>query len=208
MARQHKLKPRKNPRQRRAKETVEAILTAAAQVFEARGYARGTTDRIATRAGVSVGSLYQYFPNKDAILVALAERHVDRGTALVRAMLASTPASAAALEPWLRCLLTALLAQHRAQPRLQHLILEGLTLPEDVHDRVVAVEAELSAAFAELLAELADPDLLPRPVVTAWTLVHAIQGLIHDFSTHPPEGIDEDALIDELVTLVRARLGV
>ena len=50
---------------------MEAILGAAAQVFEARGYASGTTNRIAETAGVSIGTLYQYFPSKEALVVAL-----------------------------------------------------------------------------------------------------------------------------------------
>ncbi len=207
MSRQAKLKPRKNPTQRRARETVEAILVAAAQVFEARGYARGTTDRIAARAGVSVGSLYQYFPNKDAILVALAERHIEQGTQLVEAMLTSAPRDPDQLEPWLRRLLAALLAQHRAQPRLQHLILEGLPLPDDVHDRAVAIEDRLTRELAGLLTGLADPGRLAQPTATAWTLVHAIQGLVHDFTIHPPADLDEVDLIDEIVAMVLGRLG-
>lgn len=69
--------PRKRPRQRRSTETVERILAAAARIFDERGYAGTTTNHVADEAGVSIGSLYQYFPNKDALLVALAERHVD-----------------------------------------------------------------------------------------------------------------------------------
>jgi AcrR family transcriptional regulator len=70
------LKPRRKPRQDRSRQTVDAILEAAAQVFERHGYAAGTTNRIAQRAGVSIGSLYQYFPNKDAIVMELARRHI------------------------------------------------------------------------------------------------------------------------------------
>ncbi|RJR49660.1 MAG: TetR/AcrR family transcriptional regulator [Desulfobacteraceae bacterium] len=62
-----RLNPRKQPIQRRARETVEVILEAAAQVFAEEGYF-ATTNRIAQRAGVSIGSLYQYFNNKDEIL--------------------------------------------------------------------------------------------------------------------------------------------
>jgi AcrR family transcriptional regulator len=54
---------------------VDRILDAAARIFESEGYHATTTNHVAERAGVSVGSLYQYFPNKDALLVALAERH-------------------------------------------------------------------------------------------------------------------------------------
>ena len=208
MSRQHKLNPRKNPRQRRSKETVEAILVAAAQVFEARGYARGTTDRIAARAGVSVGSLYQYFPNKDAILVALAERHMEHGLALAQAMLAAAPSTSEALEPWFRRLILALLAMHRDQPRLQHMLLEGLPLPQDVHDRMVAAESELVAAVQAVLERLAAPGRLRHPRASAWVLLHTVRGLVHDFAIHPPDGIDERALCDELVALLVARLGL
>ena len=70
-----RLVPRKWPQQERARETVGAILEAAAAAFAREGYADTSTNHIAERAGVSVGSLYQYFPNKDAILGALYERH-------------------------------------------------------------------------------------------------------------------------------------
>ncbi len=76
-----RLKPLRERQQVRSRETFEAILQAAAQVFERRGYAAATTNRIAERAGVSIGSLYQYFPNKAAILVALSERHLQQGIA-------------------------------------------------------------------------------------------------------------------------------
>ena len=69
--------PRKRPRQRRSAETVERILAAAARIFDEQGYAGTPTNHVADEAGVSIGSLYQYFPNKDALLVALAERHID-----------------------------------------------------------------------------------------------------------------------------------
>ncbi|HVJ53513.1 MAG TPA: TetR/AcrR family transcriptional regulator [Aliidongia sp.] len=68
------LKPRKTPRQSRAAETVAAILEAAARILEKDGPALYTTNRIAERAGVSIGSLYQYFPAKDAVTIALIER--------------------------------------------------------------------------------------------------------------------------------------
>jgi AcrR family transcriptional regulator len=69
--------PRKRPRQTRSTETVDRILTAAARIFDERGYRATTTNHVAAEAGVSIGSLYQYFPNKDALLVALAEQHLS-----------------------------------------------------------------------------------------------------------------------------------
>lgn len=69
--------PRKTPRQKRASVTVEAILEAAIQVLAATGPAGLTTTQVAGRAGVSVGTLYQYFPNKQAMLYALSGHLLD-----------------------------------------------------------------------------------------------------------------------------------
>jgi AcrR family transcriptional regulator len=81
------LKPRKRPGQLRARETVDRILDAAAHIFQTTGYAGTTTNHIASEATVSIGSLYQYYPNKDAIIVGLAERHIDAITAQFTSMI-------------------------------------------------------------------------------------------------------------------------
>ncbi|MFD1050789.1 TetR/AcrR family transcriptional regulator, partial [Kibdelosporangium lantanae] len=78
------LQPRKQPKQVRGELTRQRILTAAAHVFAEHGYAAGTTNRIAERARVSIGSLYQYYPNKDAILVELVSRHLLEGEEALR----------------------------------------------------------------------------------------------------------------------------
>jgi len=83
MARAQRKISRRQPRQARSRDTVDALLEAAARVFRREGW-RATTNRIAAEAGVSVGSLYEYFPNKQALLTALAERHLivaERGVA-------------------------------------------------------------------------------------------------------------------------------
>src|ERR1700679_1583255 len=72
--RRQSLKPRKIPRQSRAEQTVATILEAAARVLESKGLDGLNTNLVAQRAGVSVGTLYQYFPGKDAIIVALSKR--------------------------------------------------------------------------------------------------------------------------------------
>lgn len=71
------LKPRKRPRQERARVTVDAIFEAAIQVLLSDGLPRLTTTRVAERAGVSVGTMYQYFPNKQALIYALNERYLE-----------------------------------------------------------------------------------------------------------------------------------
>ena len=83
--------PRKSPSQERSRHTVERILDAATRVFHERGYAGATTNDIADEAGLSIGSLYQYFPNKDALLVALTQRHITTTTSSLAAMIGKLP---------------------------------------------------------------------------------------------------------------------
>jgi AcrR family transcriptional regulator len=73
-----KTQPRKSARQSRSQATVDAILVAAEELFARGGVGDVTTSRIAERAGVSVGSLYQYFPSKEAILGELIDRHSEQ----------------------------------------------------------------------------------------------------------------------------------
>ena len=75
--RSESLNPRKRPQQRRSRVTIDTIFEATIQVLLANGLDRITTIQIADRAGVSVGSLYQYFPNKSALLAAVVKRHVS-----------------------------------------------------------------------------------------------------------------------------------
>ena len=72
------LKPRKLPIQARALTTVDAIFDATIQVLTRQGSGQLTTTRVADRAGVSVGTLYQYYPNKHALLYAVLQRHLAR----------------------------------------------------------------------------------------------------------------------------------
>ncbi|MFM2088959.1 MAG: hypothetical protein RLZZ237_3828 [Pseudomonadota bacterium] len=105
--------PRKQPRQRRSTVTVAAILEAAARILETTGYDGYTTNAVAARAGVSVGSLYQYFPNRDAITRALIEQE---SSALLSDILAM-PVHADGLEG-VRALLAIAVHHQLRRPRL------------------------------------------------------------------------------------------
>ena len=77
-------RPRRKAKQQRSRETVEAVLDAAARVLLREGYARATTNRIAERAGVSVGSVYEYFASKEAIYDALIQRDIEALVGAIR----------------------------------------------------------------------------------------------------------------------------
>src|SRR5512136_1588730 len=139
-ARKQRLEPRKPPVQKRSRATVNEILSAAAQVFETHGYAAGTTNRIAERAGVSIGTLYQYFPSKEAIAVALLERHVVDTNCHLHEWVGHMVAEKHDLRAALRDYVTGLFNTHAGRPRLQHILLEETPLPERVHQALLAAE--------------------------------------------------------------------
>jgi AcrR family transcriptional regulator len=82
---------RRHPRQDRAQQTVEAILDGVVRILKREGFAAITTNHIAEIAGVSIGSLYQYFPDKSAIFVALHGRHIEEIDRVTRPHWSSTP---------------------------------------------------------------------------------------------------------------------
>ena len=95
---------RKRPRQERSEATVDAILEGASRLFVAEGYTAATTNRIAASAGISVGSLYQYFPSKDAIAVELVRRFRASRVAFLESQLKG--AGAQPIESVIRTLFT------------------------------------------------------------------------------------------------------
>lgn len=90
MTRSHTLRPRKIPRQARARATVETILDAAAALLKDVGVERLTTNAIAERAGINVAALYSYYPNKFAVLAALWDRMQERQRGVLRGLAATT----------------------------------------------------------------------------------------------------------------------
>src|SRR5471032_3134277 len=93
--------PRKSPKQARSKATIDALLTATARILIKEGFDHASTNRIAEAAGVSVGSLYQYFPSKETLVAALIERHTGEMSAVIEGAflrVASEPMEIAARE--------------------------------------------------------------------------------------------------------------
>jgi AcrR family transcriptional regulator len=197
-----RLEPRKLPKEGRSEATVEAILEAAAQVFERHGYAAGTTNRIAARAGVSIGSLYQYFPNKDAVLVALVRRHVAEGNAAL-APHVERLAGGAKLDEVLAEIVEAMVVLHAVAPGLHRVLFEETRLPAALREDLYDLEDRvIDLAAAALAAELDPPPADPR--LSARVLINAIEGLTHRLVLRRPPGVSSDAIAREITELARA----
>ena len=184
MAPGSRLQRRRRPVQERSRETVKAVLEAAAQVFERHGYAAGTTNRIAVRAGISVGSLYQYFPNKDAILVALTEQHLEAGTTRIAPLLIGFTSDPPAIEEGLTQLVEAMIDLHAHAPRLHRVLFEECPRPAALQDRL---EQTFAAAVTVIETWLrARPEVsVANPRLAAELVVQVIEGVTHRLVIHP-----------------------
>ena len=201
MARKPGANLRRRPIQGRARETVDSIVEAAARVLARHGYAAATTNRIAERAGVSIGSLYEYFPDKDAILVALLERHTEAGSANVLAALEAAIAGGADLGIWVRALIDALLAEHRRAPELHRVLFEEMPHFPGADACVLRGEEALAHRLGAALAAhpdcgVADPDL------AAHLVVQTAEALAHRFVLHGIHGMPDVRFAGEVEALL------
>jgi len=192
--------PRKAPTQERAQVTVTAILDATAKLLTTLGYDRTSTNRVAVAAGVSVGSLYQYFPSKEALVAALAERHgkeMSRVTQEKLAELANAPLELAARE-----LVSAMVDAHLVDPKLHKVLMEQVPRVGRL-DRLESYEREMCQLVRTAL-ELRRHDIAPTNLdVAAFVLTHAVEGVIHHAVFEAHRGaLDREGLADETATLI------
>jgi AcrR family transcriptional regulator len=192
-----RLQPRRKPRQVRAELTRERILTAAAHVFAEHGYAAGTTNRIAERARISIGSLYQYFPNKDAILAELAVRHIDRGT---WAQADQLDLSAGSLEAVVRALVRDAIDNHRDDPQLLRIMIEEAPLSQELLDAIDRHGRIRVGQVRDLLAR--HPDVRVRDLDTAAELIVFTVELNTHRLMASPQTIPVETFENELVDMV------
>jgi AcrR family transcriptional regulator len=175
---------------------VATLLEAATRVFVKEGYAKATTNRIATAAGVSVGSLYQYFPSKDAIAVELLRRYRDGLVELVGTRL--TSATPATFTTVVRDLIRELLRAEGINPALHRVLIEQV-LRTSARREMLGFEERLEAVLAEGIRaariEMHDPEL------SAFLLVRVVLSVVQSAVVDRPK-YKTMALADELTHLV------
>ena len=199
------LRPRKQPLQGRSRDTVAAILAAAAQVFTRRGYAATTTNHIAARAGVSIGSLYEYFPNKDALLVALLEQHIREGEVILGRVALEAPTGPSPIREVIRRFVRAMVDLHARDRALHRVLFEEAPLPKRVRRQLADVENRITAQVEGYLQM--NPEVTTRdPALAALVLVQTIEGLTHKLVVHGDPAADADDYVEEIVVLVTAYL--
>lgn len=193
---------RRRPVQARSRGTVEAILEAAARLFD-RGAA--TTNGIARLAGVSIGSLYEYFPNKDAILESLVDHHVQDATDRLRHELAALPPAATPLATGVRALVDLMIELHADRPGLHRMLVARVMGLPAVRRRLVEVEHRVRGelvAWLRAQPEVAVPDL----VLAVRVIVEGTDALVHRW-VEDAEGTTPEAFAAEVTRLWVGYLG-
>ncbi|MGH7295727.1 MAG: TetR/AcrR family transcriptional regulator [Polyangiaceae bacterium] len=176
MPRRPPTSPRKKPRQQRSQATVDCILDATARVLCSTGYDRASTNRIALAAGVSVGSLYQYFPSKEALVAGLAERHTAAMTSLIKEKLAEVASQP--LDAAIRTVIQAMFDAHAVDPKLHKVLIEEVPRVGKLQ-QVVRVEREVEAMVIALL-EARRKDLRRTKLgATSFVLCHVVEAVTH-----------------------------
>jgi AcrR family transcriptional regulator len=190
-------KPRKKPRQERSLATYDAILESATRIFGERGYAGATTNDIAELAGVSIGSLYQYFPNKDALIGALQSHHKSEIAAAVNAVLEAT--SDRSLRESVGALVGAWFAIHLRDVRF-HLRLETDFLPFDrTDDEDIRLTQAIVADMTALLARHRSEIVPANATLAAHIVMRTLMGQVHAALEMPLPGVSSD-MLEEAVT--------
>ncbi|WP_028656128.1 TetR/AcrR family transcriptional regulator [Nocardioides sp. J54] len=190
---------RKAPQQARSREMVERIVAAGRQVLVEHGYDAFSTNRVAAAAGVSPGSLYQYFPDKGAILDVVLDRYWAEVADQVAASLADRIGETG--PGMVRATADALVGALEADPVALQVLAEELPLGRN-RDRRADLERRVRDMVAIYLAARPDASQRPDPAVAAWVVVLALENLALRWVLDQPAAVTREALLDEVVALV------
>lgn len=205
MARGPATKPRKIASQARSRATVDALVAATARILVKEGFDKASTNRIAEVAGVSVGSLYQYFPTKEALVAAVFERHQQEIMQTVRADLAQVLARP--VEAAVRSLVAVAVRAHRVDPNLHRVLAEQIPRVGQL-ETLETFNRENFTLFRAYLESHRDELRVDDLEIASFICVTSIEALTHNAVLHSKIVSDEmiEALIDEGARLVTGYL--
>jgi len=191
--------PRKVPRQKRSQETVDAILAATAHILSREGLERATTNAIAARAGVSIGSLYQYFPDKESLVRALNERHTREIQDLLTRRFAEV--REAPIPEAVRAIVRAMVEVHRHDPDLHRVLVQAtpaVGAKEETRRLEEAAAGLLVGFFRARAAELRIQDY----GLSAFLLVQSVEALTHAAVLEHPALLEDERFVEETTRMI------
>ena len=201
MAGKMRTNPRKSASQKRSRLTVTSLLEATARILVKEGFDKASTNRIAEVAGVSVGSLYQYFPSKEALVAALIDRHNQEVMRAVQGELAE--AVTLPMKQAVRKLVAVAIKAHRIDPRLHRVLAEQIPRVGRL-EKVETFNRQNYVLFAAYLERHRDEVRVVDLALAAFVCVTSIEALTHTAVLHHKIVSDEavQALVEETTRLV------
>ncbi|AGU53548.1 transcriptional regulator, TetR family [Variovorax paradoxus B4] len=206
MAQKPVTRPRKIAVQERSRATVDNLIEATARILVKEGFDRASTNRIAEVAGVSIGSLYQYFPSKEALVAAVIERHQQQIMQMVRSELAQVRAQP--LDQAIRRFVAVAVAAHRLDPRLHRVLAEQIPRVGKL-EKLETFSRENFSLFRAYLEAARDELGVDDLELASFVCVTTIEALTHNAVLHHAKALTGDrmdALIDEGARLVTGYL--
>jgi AcrR family transcriptional regulator len=193
---------RRLPQQRRAHQTVDAVLDAVVRVLKRQGFNAVTTNRVAEVAGVSIGSVYQYFPDKQAIFVALHQRHIDQIDRMVQTRLIEHAASS--LDELMQAMIEGMIDAHSADPELYELLATQVPHRADgTRDFAVRLHGAFRLALSARAHELKESRDMDKVV---FVVTNMVESLSHAALFRRPPRLSLAAAKTEVVRAVLAYL--
>ena len=192
---------RKTPSQTRALRTVDTLFEAAARVLQSEGEAGFTTNRIAERAGFSIGTLYQYFPSKEAIVVAMVRRHRERVLRELDVMMARCETGEIAPEQALRLYLRHIIDSFGRGQKAQRL-LARLGWQLDAPAAIVAAMDDGAERIRAALVRLGAPELPVPDEPTLYMLTRAVIGAVRSAAVEESDMLDDPRFEEALFRMV------
>lgn len=194
---------RKAPVQSRSRATVDAILDGCVRILDQEGLVGATTSRIAEVSGVSVGSLYQYFENRDSILNALQDREFARTSEMLQGLLLTRKFESERELAY--TVISSLLDLYRASPGLHRVLaLEGLRVAPT--DRVQAFDHKIVEILRAFLEMTSFQILRKNRHAAAFVIYHSVRATMLAAILEEPAGITDEVLVEELTDLVVTHL--
>ena len=206
MARKLVTKPRKIAIQERSRATVDNLIEATARILVRDGFDKASTNRIAEVAGVSIGSLYQYFPGKEALVAAVIERHQQQIMQTVRSELAQVATQP--LDEAMRKFVAIAVKAHRLDPQLHRVLAEQIPRVGKL-EKLETFSRENFGLFRAYLEGARDQLGVDDLELASFVCVTTIEALTHNAVLHHSKVLTNDrmeALIDEGARLVTGYL--
>ena len=191
---------RRTPLQARARDSVEAIFEATARILQSEGRAGLNTNRVAALAGVSVGTLYSYFPNKDAILLAMARRETEAVRASVAKAL--TEELLGDVSP-IRLAIRALIKGYGRRNKARRILMETL-IAAGHSDEIASPVQDIADLIAAKGAHLLPANAKPPSPIALFVLTRAVDSVVRAATYEDAKFIASREFEDELTRLVLA----